>query len=103
MNWSQRGLLILAVLVLTEMVLFPPWESIKTTAITRTTYADEASPLGYAFIGRPPPHNRYARIDVKRLAIQALVVTGVAAILMFWAQCGEKPATTDPPVGSDAP
>ena len=89
LNIAQRFALFVGLLVITAMLLFPPWRC--------RTHAEDAGRLVYAWIFSPPERLTVqdrednqekatvicdARLELDRLAIQCLaVVTATAAML----------------------
>lgn len=66
------------------MLLFPPW----TNTFTRPGSAVAKSPAGYGFIFSPPQPQYEGpvfgvELDIKRLAIQFMLLAGAFGVLMF--------------------
>lgn len=81
MTTARRFILAVALLAIAAMLAFPPWVTAPEGHPSAT------SPVGYAFILKPPSMGTYnprsLRIDYARLLIQSVVVSALAGVVLL--------------------
>jgi len=85
MNKKQRIVILAGLGIITLMLLVPPWlgtsTGLRINPIGRSTMATSIVSEGYALIFLPPYPS--ATIDIKRLAVQCLLVALVTGGIAF--------------------